>query len=156
MLLKPDKSCGCPDKKGLKTAAKTCQNCLDSNCKTCANNSLLCTVCMPTFTKQGTNCNCLDGQVLHIATTTCKNCLDPNCKVCGQDRLCTQCKTGYELDGTFCRKICLPGEGLKLPENNCYPCADSNCEKCDDNTLICNKCNPTYSLLPTKFCKKDC
>ena len=151
----------------LKESTNSCENCLDSNCLSCVNNTLnTCSSCKPGYYvdlvddkcyKQCTN----PGEALVKTSNTCESCLDSNCLSCVNNTLngCTSCGPGTYLDSgvDICYLECPnDSEALVKSSNTCEPCSDVNCLQCLNDTLACTECKDNFGLKADQSCVTDC
>lgn len=144
--------------------SEKCLECLNQyQCTRCEDNYKL------TVDESGCLENCGEKKYLESLSlgATCINCPDVNAKFCS-DGLGEpiECDPGFEINkradlSIFCRKGCPNKQGWR-DDNTCHDCNDANCEKCNDNTFVCNTCDPGYWLNDTMinglepYCQKIC
>jgi len=137
----------CPDKFHPNVTARTCDPCLDVNCKTCDSEPGICDACMPSIGQYLFNSVCIPecplGFYKNDSVWECSIC-DSTCEGCFEEAdHCTSCnETRYlNIPISKCVEICPNGTWENPDNHTCDPCV-VNCLTCEDGTnRNCSVCN---------------
>ena len=154
-----------PAGKGLNPVDNlTSLTCLDANCSDCRLNYQVCTTCKTSlqYFKETPSNKCLlyshlpDGFGGNNATGVMTGCSDTNCKKCSQNyQVCSECKPRYSVNSVTkaCDPIVPPdGQGFNSLDA-IVNCQSTACTDCKADYLVCQSCQPRYSLnSATKAC----
>lgn len=132
--------------KEIGDVCKTCDS-EHSECSNCTARTLACTACNTTW---GLNSS---GECTECSTlaTHCRTCINNSGTM-----ECNGCNLTYAwaknlVPQYLCKKICsVAGTKWRKSTNTCHSCASQaeNCITCEDETLICQACNPTHYVKP--------
>lgn len=131
----------CPEKFYADTGTKSCESCLDENCKTCTNNTH-CVKCSPTYLLSADKTSCLTE--CPIATFEkdgeCVPC-SASCKVCTNEYVCKECYAPNLVMPTYTCGMCIVSNGYIEDGFYCKACHES-CKTCrgvaKNNCVTCH------------------
>ncbi|KRX06171.1 Insulin-like growth factor binding protein, N-terminal [Pseudocohnilembus persalinus] len=117
------------------TQAGKCENCVNSNCHSCLDNTSCYNCRYSTVARQTPECNCPDGYYGDSKSYECLAC-PAQCAKCSSNKSCTECK---QLDRDSKNNCSCPAGTYELSLlDPCQSCPD-RCQTCTSST-ICKSC----------------